>query len=86
MAFVRFPTAGQYWKYDERYYPRERYWDHFAARSSAVTLHFRDAPALNGFELPDMSHLNSWDAPAFTAGLIRALDAEHFFERGSPAR
>lgn len=81
VAFVRFPTTKEYWKYDERFYPRERYWDRFAARSSAVSLHFRDVPALRDFELPDMSHLNYWDAPAFTTGLIEALDGEHFFGR-----
>jgi hypothetical protein len=80
VAIVCFPTAKQYWRYDERFYPRERYWDRFAARTSAVALHFRDVPALNAFELPDLSHLDHRDAPAFTRGLIEALDAEQFFD------
>jgi len=81
VAFVRFPTSGAYWRYDERFYPRARYWNRFADRSSALTLHFRDVPALHAFELPDLSHLNHWDAPAFTQALIEALDRRHFFER-----
>lgn len=73
VVFVRFPTTGRRWEWDEGRFPRARYWDRFAAQTAAATIHFRDVPALSGFECPDTSHLDQRDAPAFTAALASEL-------------
>jgi hypothetical protein len=73
VIFARFPTSGEHRVLDERYYPRREYWDRFAARTPALAIHFDDVPALSRFELPDTSHLDSRDTPAFTEALIEEL-------------
>jgi len=78
VAIVRFPTSGAHWEFDEKAYPRKRYWDRFAARTSALTLHFRDVSALASFRLPDASHVDFRRAPAFTGALLDALEARGF--------
>ena len=73
VAIVRFPTAGPYWDLDQRTYPRALYWDAFAARTSAVAIHFQDVPGMRSLPLPDASHVNYWDKPAFTESLLDEL-------------
>lgn len=80
VALVRFPTSGPYWRQDERVYPRVRYWDRYAGTTSAVTVHFKDVPAMRGLELPDSSHVNHWDAPVFTESLLAELTARGLFD------
>src|SRR5262249_15224895 len=70
VAFVRFPSTDETWELESRYFPKEKYWDCFAARSSAVTVHFRDAPSLAGTDCPDTSHLDFRDAEQFTRNLL----------------
>jgi hypothetical protein len=74
VVFIRFPTSETHWQMDQVYYPRHLYWDVMAADTAAATLHFRDVPAMNRFVLPDTSHLDFRDKPAFTETLIRQLD------------
>ncbi len=74
VVFVRFPTSGEHWVLDISQYPKSEYWDRMAAFTSAETIHFTDVPALTQFELPDTSHLDYRDAPAFTNGLLDELE------------
>ena len=60
--------------FDERF-PRARYWDAFAAHSSALALHFRDLPIMRDLTCPDDMHLDERDQPAFTTSLVAALRA-----------
>jgi hypothetical protein len=71
VVFVRFPAGGTTLKIEEEAYPREQYWDRFAARTSAVCIHWRDHPELSRIPCPDGSHLDHRDSPAFTASLLR---------------
>ena len=75
VVFIRFPTSGPVWKIDERRYPKAAYWDRLDEATTAATLHFRDVPAMQQFELPDYSHLDERDRQSFTASLLDALDA-----------
>lgn len=70
--FVSFPKNGEMWEINERGYPRKTFWDVFAAKTSAKTIHFKDYPQLQ-FECPDGSHLGSRDAPAFTKALMEII-------------
>jgi hypothetical protein len=74
VLFVRLPVSGECLAYEEQTFPKQEYWDAFAARTSALCLHFRDLPALAGFDCPDTSHLDRRDAPRFTAALAKVLD------------
>ncbi len=73
VVFVRFPTAGEHWDLDEKFYPKEKYWDMFAKKTKASTIHFKDVPALDQYDLPDLSHLDTKDAVPFTRALIEEL-------------
>lgn len=73
VVFIRFPTSEDHWQMDEVYYPRHLYWDVLAASTDADCLHFRDVPEMNRFVLPDNSHLDFREKPAFTETLIRQL-------------
>jgi hypothetical protein len=67
------PTSGPRLALEEEIFPRSRFWDPWAARSRAHVLHFSDEPSLGSFKLPDDSHLDFRDKPAYTEALIDAL-------------
>jgi hypothetical protein len=69
VIIVRFPTSGPVLKIDKRYMPREKYWDYWAAHTSAVVIHFEDYPSLNRFQCADYIHLAYRDSPVFTREL-----------------
>jgi hypothetical protein len=73
VVFVRFPSSGRIRRIDDKQYPKQQYWDRFAAQTAAMTLHYRDVPSLAGFECPDGIHLDERDAPLFTALLLDEL-------------
>ncbi len=74
VIFVRFPTSGGLWQVDQRYYPRARYWDEFAARSEIHTLHFQEVSALAAVDCPDGSHIDTTNRAAFTNALLDAIE------------
>lgn len=67
------PTSGARLALEEEIFPRERYWDPWAERTRARVLHFADEPTLTAFNLPDDSHLDFRDKPAYTEALVDAL-------------
>jgi hypothetical protein len=73
VVFVRMPTTGAIYTGDEFIFPKRRYWDAFAAWTSAPCVHFKDWPQLASFDCPDLSHLDRTDAPAFTVALAQIL-------------
>lgn len=86
VVFVRMPMSGALERASERSFPRDRYWDRFAAATSARTVHYLDHPAMRGLVLPDDSHLDMRDAPRFTAGLVDALVALSVLPAGDLVR
>jgi hypothetical protein len=80
VVFVRFPTSGEHLACDHRTFPRDRYWDQFAAGTSALSIHFEDVPELAAFECPDLSRLDRSDAPQFTLGLAKVLKDSGLFD------
>lgn len=67
------PISGTRRALDDELLPREQYWDAWAAQTTAHTLHFADEAALAEFKLPDDSHLDFRDKPAYTQALVDAL-------------
>jgi hypothetical protein len=63
-------------------FPKKDYWDAFAARTSALCIHFKDLPQLASFDCPDLSHLDRNDAPRFTMELGQTLAARELL--GAP--
>jgi len=73
VAFFREPVSDEHLDSDERAYPRPLYWDAYARVAPVTMIDFRDEPAFAGFELPDTSHIDGVDLPAFTIALAQAL-------------
>lgn len=72
VVFVRMPVGSYVAQIDARLYPRQRFWDSFAAASSAYCLDWDAVPALRQFVPPDDLHLDQRDRRAFSASLISA--------------
>jgi len=69
VLFVRMPSSGEYLAYENRMFPRVRSWDALLAATSAPGIHFEDYPQLQGYYLPEWSHMAQADAERFTAAL-----------------
>ena len=76
VVFVRMPSNGEYLAYEERYLPRETTWDVLLARTGVPGIHFQDHPELQGYDLPEWSHLSASEAARFTAQLVPLVEAE----------
>jgi hypothetical protein len=70
VLFVRPPSNGHYYAFEQKVFPRARTWDVLLQRTGAPGIHFEDYPQLQGFEQPEWSHLSAADATRFTAALM----------------
>ena len=59
VLFVRLPSSGEYLAYERRVFPRADTWDQLLARTGAPGIHFEDYPQLQGYELPEWSHMTT---------------------------
>lgn len=74
VIIVNFPMSGEVAELTETAFPKEQFWDVFAAATSAKTIHYKDYPQLQ-FECPDESHLAAKDTPIFTENLVSIIYA-----------
>jgi len=81
VVFVRYPTTGEYWELTQERYPMDIFWDRLAEHTSAKTIHFADVPAMDVFDLPELSHLDHNDVAAFTSALLDELTRQDVLER-----
>ena len=86
VVFVRYPSTGPVRRMEGETWPRDRYWDVLAHRTSAATIHFEDYPSLSGFNCPDGSHLDVADAERFTRELAKILAAKGLVETSGQQR
>jgi hypothetical protein len=75
VVFVRAPSIADYHAYEEKYFPRATTWDHLIERTGAPGIHFEDYPQLQGYELPEWSHMSAPEARRFTAQLVPLVEA-----------
>lgn len=69
VLFVRMPSSGEYLSFENREFPRARTWAALLAATGAPGIHFEDYPELQGYQLPDWSHMTHSEAERFTAAL-----------------
>ena len=81
VVYLRMPTCDERWAVDESKWPKAQFWDRFAKVTRAATIHFKDHPALAGFECPDTSHIASKDGPQFTHAVLEILRERGVFQR-----
>jgi hypothetical protein len=79
VVVTHMPVSGGLAAILDAQYPRQRYWDVFAARSAAHVLHFRDIPEMAKLECPDEMHLDQRDQAAFTRSLVEAMREHGIF-------
>ena len=74
MIFIRPPSSGGYRPMEAHYFPREQYWDRLLRETGCLGVHFEDYPQLQGFELPEWSHMRADHTPAFTRELVKIIN------------
>lgn len=78
VIFYTPPVTGAQYSLAEEAYPRKRYWDAFIARYGFNSLLAEDIPEMAGIALPDESHMDRTQKPAYTRLLLQALSAKGY--------
>ncbi len=78
VLFLRAPSAGPYYGFEQRVLPRARTWDVLLQRTGAPGIHFEDYPQLQGYTQPEWSHLSASEATRFTAALVPIIQSEYW--------
>lgn len=73
VIFVVLPTSGLITTMEDRRYPKQSFWEKFAAVTRSTTIDFEDVPALQKFPVPDGSHMDFRTRPAFTRALFDVI-------------
>lgn len=73
MIFIRPPSTGMLYQLEEQNFPRKDTWDALLEKTGVPGIHFEDHPELQGFELPEWSHLRAEHAPPFTKALVKLV-------------
>jgi len=76
VLFLRPPSTGAYYAVEQKYLPRAQTWDLLLQRTGAPGIHFEDYPQLQGYELPEWSHMTASEADRFTAALVPIVQSE----------
>jgi hypothetical protein len=69
IVFMRLPSSGDFLAYENRRFPRAQTWDVLLAATHAPGIHFEDHPELQGFYMPEWSHMSRSEANRFTVAL-----------------
>jgi hypothetical protein len=77
VIFVRHPATGRFLVFENNRYPRAMSWDPILTLTGAPGVYFADYPRLQGYDLPDESHLSARSAAEYTAALYQILQGEH---------
>ena len=83
VLFLRSPSDGEYLTYETRLFPRASTWDVLLARSGAAGIHFQDYPELQGYHLPEWSHMTQAEAERYTVALYGVIQRDFWPPRGA---
>ncbi len=83
VVFVRAPSAGPFLEAERMAFPKEQAWAGLLKAADAAGVHFLDHEDLQGFDLPEWSHIAAGQTDAFTRALIPHLRAA-LAARGTP--
>ncbi|HEV7489201.1 MAG TPA: hypothetical protein VGO25_00245 [Rhodanobacteraceae bacterium] len=85
VLFLRAPSSGEYYAYEQRDFPREKTWDPLLERSHTPGIHFEDYPELQGYDLPEWSHMSPSEADRYTAAVVPIVEREFAKLESKPA-
>jgi len=69
VLFVRHPSAGPLLVSEDQGFPRAATWDVLLQRTGEKGIHYADYPELQGYDIPEWSHLSASEATRYTAAL-----------------
>lgn len=81
VLFVRPPSIGPYYAFEQKVFPRARTWDVLLRRTGAPGIHFEDYPQLQGYDQPEWSHLSASEATRFTQALMPIVQRQPWKKR-----
>lgn len=76
VIFIRNPSEGFYAMSDPMYHPREETWDVLIEKTGALGIHWMDHEELQGYWLPEWSHLSASEADRYTEALYKVIERE----------
>lgn len=76
VVFVRLPSSGEYYAYEQKYLPRAESWDLLLVRTGAPGIHFEDHRELQGYDTPEWSHLSASEATRFSTAFLPIVQRE----------
>lgn len=76
VVFVRPPSSGPWLAQEQQLTPRKDTWEALLRRAGVSGVHFEDHPQLQGYVLPEWSHLGAADAKRFTTALAPLIERE----------
>ena len=82
VIFVRHPVADFYTMSEGMYHPREETWDVLIEKSGALGIHWEDHPELQGYWIPEASHLAAAEADRYTKALYHVIQRERARRNG----
>jgi hypothetical protein len=83
VVYVHWPVRDRYLSLQRRIVPRERVYDRLIRETEALGVHFEDHPALQGYDIPEWSHLAARETPRFTRALVPII-RQGLCDRHSP--
>lgn len=76
VIFVRNPSGGDYAIAESIYFPRAENWDVLIEKSGALGIHWQDHEELQGYWLPEWSHMSGSEADRYTKALYHVIQRE----------
>jgi len=76
VVFVQMPYEGHYAVSEPDIAPRELTWDILIKETDALGLHFLDHKQMQGYELPEWSHMTGEEADRFTQNFYHLVQSE----------
>jgi hypothetical protein len=83
VLFVRLPSTGPYLAYEDQHFPRDKTWDALLSATRAPGIHFQDYPQMQGFYLPEWSHMTRTEAERFTTALYGIIEENFWHSDGA---
>ncbi len=76
VAFARLPYGGGFTPAEDFGFPRERFWDRLLSVTNSVGVTWHDHEELQGYDLPEWSHLSAREAERYTRAFVPIFTAQ----------